>query len=372
MVVDRNRNSYFLRMVTDNKLNEFLRHKRYDLNYKHHVVFWITYFVLNVLRWTAIHDDLDGAIKTNLVEFPLHIAITYFNLYYLMPKYVYTQKYIRYGVLLAISLFVLLLIKYNVSYYIMSNGFWPNVVIDVLDGLTFEYALTNIIGEFYVVSFVTALKITLDWMRENNKLHQLEKAQLTTELKFLRSQVSPHFFFNTLNNIYSLTLEKSDKAPVVILKLSELMRYLLYSTSEPRQDLKDEMDSIQNYIDLERIRFDESLQIDISITGDLENKMIAPMLLIPLVENCFKHGANKNIGKVDICIDAKVIDNFLYFEISNTIPPNEMTNVIPVRDNGIGLSNVKKRLELGYDKADYNLDISEKNHRFHVNLKLKV
>lgn len=359
-------------MIPYNKLNTFFRHKRYDLNYKHHVVFWIIYFLFNVLRWTGLNNDLDGAIKTNLLEFPLHIAITYFNLYYLMPKYVYTQKYIRYGVFLAISLFVLLLIKYNVGYYIMSNGFWPNVVIEVLDGLTFYYAIETVIGEFYVVAFVTALKITLDWMRENDKIHMLEKAQLTTELKFLRSQVSPHFFFNTLNNIYSLTLEKSDKAPIVILKLSELMRYLLYSTNEPRQDLKDELNSIQNYIDLERIRFDDSLQIDVGISGELENKKIAPMLLIPLAENCFKHGANKNIGKVDICIDAKVIDDFLYFKISNTIPPEGIATKVPEGDHGIGLSNVKKRLELGYDQADYNLDIFEREDKFHVNLKLKV
>lgn len=359
-------------MVSDKKLNKFLRHKGDTLNYKHHVLFWVIYFVFNVLRWTGINGDFDGAIKTNLIEFPLHITITYFNLYYLMPKFIYTQKYFKYGILLILSLIILLLIKYNVTYYILSNGFWPNVHVPVLDGLTLEYALETIIGEFYVVSFVTALKITMDWMRENDKLHTLEKEQLTTELKFLRSQVSPHFFFNTLNNIYSLTLEKSDKAPIVILKLSELMRYLLYSTNQPRQGLKAELNSIQNYIDLERIRFDDSLQIDVSISGNLENKEIAPMLLIPLVENCFKHGSNKNIGNVDIDIDATVVDDFLFFKISNTIPPNEMANTTPSTDNGIGLSNVKKRLELGYDQDDYNLEISQQDNQFLVNLKLKV
>jgi LytS/YehU family sensor histidine kinase len=360
-------------MTTNNKLDQYLRNRGFDINYKHHVVFWVAYFIFNILRWTSINNDLGGAINTNLIEFPLHIAITYFNLYYLMPKFVYTKKYIQYGIFLAISLIVLLLIKYNVTHYILSNGYWPNVNIpEVIDGLTINYALETIIGEFYVIAFVTALKITLDWMRENDKLHMLEKEQLTTELKFLRSQVSPHFFFNTLNNIYSLTLEKSDKAPIVILKLSELMRYLLYSISEPRQSLKAELDCIQNYIDLERIRFDNSLEITVGISGELENKKIAPMLLIPLVENCFKHGANKNIGKVDICINAKVIDDFLYFEVSNTIPSIAINIIDSERDNGIGLSNVKKRLELGYDQAEYDLDIFEHKDKFHVKLKLKV
>lgn len=360
-------------MATENKLDQYLSNREYDVNYKHHVLFWVLYFIFNVLRWTSINDDLGGAIKTNLIEFPLHIAITYFNLYYLMPKFVYTKKYVQYGIFFTTSLFVLLLIKYNVTHYILSNGFWPNVIIpEVRDGLTINYAIETIIGEFYVVTFVTALKITLDSMREKDKLHALEKEQLTTELKFLRSQVSPHFFFNTLNNIYSLTLEKSDKAPIVILKLSEFMRYLLYSANQPRQDLKDELDSIQNYIDLERIRFDNSVQIDVAISGDLENKKIAPMLLIPLVENCFKHGANKNIGQVDINIDAKVIDNILYFTISNTISAEEITSISSDRNNGIGLSNVRKRLELGYEKADYDFEIFELDHKFHVNLKLKV
>lgn len=359
-------------MLTNSKLNEYLRDKGYDLNYKHHIVFWVVYFTFNVLRWTGLNDDFDGAIKTNLIEFPLHIAITYFNLYYLMPKYIYTQKYVRYGVFLALSLLVILLVKYEVTYLILSNGYWPHVDIDVLDGLNFKYALETVIGEFYVVSFVTALKITLDWMRENDKIHMLEKEQLTTELKFLRSQVSPHFFFNTLNNIYSLTLEKSDKAPTVILKLSEFMRYLLYSTNKPRQELKTELDSIQNYIDLERIRFDDSLRIEMAISGELEHKKIAPMLLIPLVENCFKHGANKSIGKVHICIDAKVVDDFLYFKVSNTLPTKGVSKPEFLANNGIGLSNVKKRLELGYDPKDYALDIFELEDKYRVNLKLKV
>ncbi len=240
------------------------------------------------------------------------------------------------------------------------------------DSITLNYAIITMLGELYVVAFATAIKVTNDWLRENSKLHDLEKRQLTTELKFLRSQVSPHFFFNTLNNIYSLTLEKSNKAPEVILKLSELMRYLLYATRKRKQDLKSEIDCIQNYIDLERIRFNDSLQIDVGISGDLENKMIAPMLLVPLIENCFKHGASKNIGNMRIVLDIDVDQDFLYFKVSNTIPANKENNKVATRSGGIGLSNVKKRLELGYGPEEYNLSIYEKDEMFHVDLKLKV
>jgi len=361
-------------MIKDSKLNNFLKvdtPKDYRISVKYHIIFWCLYFVFNTLRWSSIHSDFIYSLKTNLIGFPIHMALAYFNIYYLMPKYIYRRKYFSFVFYILLALGLMLLVKYNLTYYLVSPVVMPEIAPDI-SNLTFDYAIQTMLGEFYVISFVTAIKITVDRLRENSKLHDLEKRQLTTELRFLRSQVSPHFFFNTLNNIYSLTLEKSEKAPEVVLKLSELMRYLLYSTGEPRQDLKDELDNIQNYIELERIRFDDTLQIDVGISGDLENKKIAPMLLIPLVENCFKHGANKNIGNVNISIDAKVVEDFLYFKVSNTTPPNKMTNSLSTRDKGIGLSNVKKRLELGYDKGDYKLNISQQDNQFHVNLKLKV
>jgi len=361
-------------MIAENKLNDFISKsapKNYRVSYKYHILFWTLYFIFNTLRWSSIHDDLMYSLKTNLIGFPIHIALAYFNVYYLMPKFIYTKKYIRYVLYIIVALIVMLLVKFNLTYYLVSPMVMPEIAPDI-SRLTLDYAIQTMLGEFYVISFVTAIKITVDRLRENSKLHDLEKRQLTTELRFLRSQVSPHFFFNTLNNIYSLTLEKSDKAPIVVLKLSEFMRYLLYSANQPRQDLKNELDSIQNYIDLERIRFDDLLQIDVGISGNLENKKIAPMLLIPLVENCFKHGANKNIGKVDICIDAEVIDDYLYFKISNTTPPKDTRKTNATRNKGIGLSNVIKRLELGYNQTDYELDISEKNNKFQVSLKLKV
>ena len=288
-----------------------------------------------------------------------------------MPKFIFTKKYITYSFLLVASLFLMLLVKYNLTYYLVSTNVWPEGP-EVTDSLTFDYAITTMLGELYVVAFVTAIKITADWLREHSKLHELEKRQLTTELKFLKSQVSPHFFFNTLNNIYALTLEKSDKAPQMVLKLSELMRYLLYGTKNQHQPLIHEIECIQNYIELERIRFDDSVNIDINIKGNPENKTIAPMLLIPFVENCFKHGANENIGKTHIIIDIEVGDLYLNFKVSNTLPKNMEEHSLIPKNGGIGLSNVKKRLELGYDPKDYHLSIFEKDNMFNVILKLKV
>lgn len=297
--------------------------------------------------------------------------LAYLNAYYLMPKFIYTKKYFQYTVYILLALVVMLLFKYNLTYYLVSTDVMPEAN-EVIDSLTIGYAVQTMIGEVYVISFFTAIKLTVDWLRESSKLHDLEKRQLKTELRFLRSQVSPHFFFNTLNNIYSLTLEKSDQAPEVILKLSELMRYLLYATKKQRQDLTSEINCIRNYIDLERIRFDNSLKIDMNISGNLNNCKIPPMLLIPLIENCFKHGASKNIGEMKIKIDVKVDDGFMDFKVSNSIPNVNKEYVYPVKRGGIGLSNVKKRLELGYGKKDYDLQIFEENKMFNVFLKLKV
>ena len=343
---------------------------KYKVTYWHHIAFWSLYFIFNTLRWQSIHGDFMYSLKTNLIGFPIHMTLCYLNVYVLMPKFIYTRKYLLYGISILSALLIMLLVKFNLTYYLAG----PNVMPEsnrVVNSITLNYAMVTMIGEVYVISFFTAIKITVDWLREHSKLHDLEKRQLMTELRFLRSQVSPHFFFNTLNNIYSLTLTKSDKAPELVLKLSELMRYLLYATEQSKQDLKSEIDCIQNYIGLERIRSGDSLDIQMDISGRLEDKKIAPMLLVPLIENCFKHGANKSIGQTAINIAIKVKDDFLYFDVSNTIPENTASeNIVP--QGGIGLSNVKKRLELGYAKSDYDLSIFKKANRFEVSLKLRV
>ena len=345
-----------------------------DGNWKkisHHVLFWSVYFIFNTLRWSSIHNDFILSLKTNLIGFPIHMLLAYVNVYYLMPKFIYTKKYFHYVIYFLLSLFIMLLAKFNLTYYLVSTDVMPESP-EKVSSLTLDYAVQTMIGEVYVTSFFTAIKLTIDWLRESSKLHDLEKRQLKTELRFLRSQVSPHFFFNTLNNIYSLTLDKSEQAPEVILKLSELMRYLLYATKKQRQDLTSEINCIKNYIDLECIRFDDNLKMKMNISGNLDNCKIAPMLLIPLVENCFKHGASKNFGKMKIDIDLQVVDGFMNFKVSNTIPNPHKEFKYPLESGGIGLSNVKKRLELGYAKSDYELSIFEENQMFNVILKLKV
>lgn len=343
----------------------------FNITLRHHITFWTIYFLFTTFRWGSYFNDYEYAFKTTLLGFSIHMTLSYFNIYYLMPKFIFTRKYILYSLALFASLFFMLIVKFNLTYYLVSSNVWPEGPI-VTSTLTLNYGIEMMLGELYVITFVTAIKVTFDWIREHKRLVDMEKLQLETELRLLRAQVSPHFFFNTLNNIYSLTIEKSDKAPKIILKLSELMRYLLYETKQKRQSLKKEIICLQNYLDLERIRYGDQLKITMDISGDIEDKEIAPMLLLSFIENSFKHGANKNLGKVNIDINFNVIADFLHFKVSNPISMEKNNNAIKSAQGGMGIGNVKKRLELGYNKDEYSLDINNKGNEYVVNLKIKV
>ena len=141
---------------------------------------------------------------------------------------------------------------------------------------------------------------------------------LENELKYLRSQIQPHFFFNTLNNLYSLTIDKSDKAPNLILKLSDLMKYFLYETGKEYQTLENEVNHIKDYIEIERLRYDETLKIDFDIKGNTKNVMIKPLILIPLVENAFKHGARNSKTNSYINISLTSTKKYLDFKVENS------------------------------------------------------
>jgi LytS/YehU family sensor histidine kinase len=288
-----------------------------------------------------------------------------------MPYLVYKKKYFSYIIAILSALIIMMVVKFELTYYLLGHKVWPEGP-QSIDRINLTYAIDTMIGELYVITFATAIKITLDFLNENKRAADLTKIQLETELLFLKAQVSPHFFFNTLNNIYSLSVDKSDKTPKIILKLSELMRYMIYETKNGKQSLENEILCIQNYLDLERIRHDNRLEVNMAISGDIEDKKIAPILLLSFIENAFKHGVNKNIGNVKVDIKLKIKEDFLYFSISNPLPNTMISEENATTTTGIGLANVTKRLELGYKKNDYKLSIKNKNNNFVVKLKIRV
>jgi|TARA_B110000879_G_C11144554_1_gene501790 sensor histidine kinase YesM len=316
-------------------------------------------------------DDFSYSFQTNLIGFPIHMALCYTNIYVLMPSFLYSRKYSIFVLLLLASIFTMVLIKFNLTYYLVSQNVWPEGP-EVINTITVSYAIDMMIGELYVVTFVTAIKVTMDWIKEHKRVTDLEKVQLETELLFLRSQISPHFFFNTLNNIYSLAIEKSDKTAKIVLRLSELMRYLLYETKSKRQSLEKEIICIQNYLELERVRHEDLLEVNMNISGNINDKKIAPIILLSFVENAFKHGVNKNIGNVKININFIVDGDFLYFSIDNPIPKATEHKQQVISSSGIGLVNVTKRLALGYKPNEYDLKVESDESLHTVTLKIKI
>ncbi|RUT69223.1 GHKL domain-containing protein [Flavobacterium cupreum] len=345
--------------------------KLYRIQLQYHIIFWLTYFVFNTFRWGSYFNDYAYSLKTNLLGFPIHMALCYLNILILMPNLIYRKKYLLYVLSILSAIFIMVVVKFNMTYLLITHNVWPEGP-ETIDKLTLNYTIDMMMGELYVMTFVTAIKITFDFLREQKRVTDLEKSQLETELLFLKSQISPHFFFNTLNNIYSLAVEKSDKTPKIVLKLSELMRYMLYDTKNKKQSLENEILCIQNYLDLERIRNGERLEVKMSVSGDIHDKEISPIILLTFIENAFKHGVNKNTGKVTIDISFKVKENFLHFTISNPTPEITVHKDNFNKSSGIGIENVKKRLELGYNKNDYKLSFKNKKNIFVVKLVIKV
>ena len=342
----------------------------YRITGRHHFIFWLLYFLFNFLRWGSYYEDYFYSFKSNLLGFPIHMTLTYFTIYVLIPFFIYRRKYAWFALSLFCTILVMVIVKYKLTYFLISSNVWPEGP-EVTTSLNLNYVVVMMLGELYVISFVAAIKITIDWMRERQLASNLAKSQLETELRFLRSQISPHFFFNTLNNIYSLSLEKSENTPDTILKLSDLMRYLLYETKQKRQSLSKEIQFIQNYIDLERIRYNDKLDLTFEVTGNPKGLKIAPMLLIHFIENGFKHGAGKNTGKVCIAINLNINHDHLIFKMSNTLPQKDLTNKLNTT-GGIGIENVKKRLDLSYGPNGYQLNLFEAEGAYHAHLKLNL
>jgi two-component system, LytTR family, sensor kinase len=197
----------------------------------------------------------------------------------------------------------------------------------------------------------------------------LEKEKLEAELKFLKSQIHPHFLFNTLNNLYALTLKKSDKAPEMVIQLSNLLEYTLYSGKETEVQLDEELKQIRGYIDLEKLRFGNRLKTNTEIAGNVDGLLIAPLLLLPFVENSFKHGASNDLKSPFIDLIVNVEENRLIFSIRNSC--NGQSDKCEEYKEGIGLKNVKRRLELLYP-GKHSLGIIQKQDVFDVNLKLEL
>lgn len=225
--------------------------------------------------------------------------------------------------------------------------------------------------EFLQLVIVTAIPLSLKFMRRYYRLqdekNNLEKLNTNLELNFLKAQLNPHFLFNSLNNIYSLALHKSDKAPEMLIKLSDLMRYMLYECNVEKSSLDKEIAFMKNYIELEKIRHGEDAEIQFEVEGNTMHKSIPPLLLIPFVENAFKHGVNAQMGKSWVKFHLTLTETGLRFTGENNKPFNGAA--VLKNSGGIGIENARKRLELSYPHK-FSLDINNTNETYKVSVEI--
>lgn len=337
--------------------------RKFGFKLKHHILFWLIYFLLNVIRWGAYYDDYTYSLKSNLIEFSLHIAFVYLNIFILIPKYILKSKYISY-----ISIIVLCL---GLIYTIKTSLIYALIFKDMLPEANFRYQpfginhiISEFVGELYVLALVSSIYLTLNWLKEREKNKSLNEIQLKMQLKNLESQIQPHFFFNTLNNLYSLSISKSELVPNTIIRLSKLMKFVLYDVKDNNYiPLEKEFEYIQNYIDIQKLRF-ENIEVITNINSDIEGIQVPPMIFITFVENAFKHGGYKGILKIKINCEVDK-NNYLTFEIIN----NFTKSLIETFQKGIGIENITNRLKLLYQN-DYEFMHQSKLNYYIIKLKI--
>lgn len=324
-----------------------------------HVLFWM--IIVTYFAWGFGLDVHPKQSFINAMFFlPGHFIMVYTLLYFLVPKYLLQQRfgYFFLGLLLTVTLCALYIILAQLS---VNNN--PS-----LSGANITVG-RNILPFIHVGAIAASIKLLKYWYFQRKKTIKAEQEKTIAELKLLKAQLHPHFLFNTLNNLYSHTLEASPKSPEIVMKLSGLLRFMIYESNSARIPLKKEIELLQNYISLEQLRYGERLEISVSISGPTDKYQIAPLLLLPFLENAFKHGTSKQIDQCWISLNLSIDENKMHFNLVNSIDPDLENDLIKL--GGLGLQNVLKRLELLY-KNEFKLETVKLEEVFIVTLDLNL
>lgn len=317
--------------------------------------------------------DLYTTFLTGLFSLPVVMSAVYFNMYFIVSRYLLTKKYKLFFILFLLSAIVFTIFLRIELYYIVVPTLYSAEIVDSYYTVGFfriSYLFSHFVSIYMVVVGAAFIKLLIQWYNSKHQNELLARENLETELKFLRAQVHPHFLFNTLNNLYALTLKKSDKAPETVLKLSELLDFMLYDCNTFKINLEKELRLVKSYIDLEKLRYDDSLSVRFDIYGDISKIEIAPLIILPFVENCFKHGISEQPGNSWIKISLDVNNKSLLFLAENSKSPGSKEDDKGYKE-GIGIENVKRRLQLLYP-GKYKLEIKNDNHIYSVKLELMV
>jgi two-component system, LytTR family, sensor histidine kinase AlgZ len=332
-----------------------------------HLLFWCIYLSFNIYQASFFsqqrgYDWSKGLMFTG-VQFAFTFLVAYLNYFLFLPRFLKHKKFWRYLLEFIVPFAVLVALRVYLQRYMVTDSpraefFYSHMYILQVAAIT-----------LFITVFVGMLRFAVDWFELEARKREIENEKLYAELNFLRAQINPHFLFNTLNNLYYLAYSKSDNTTEVISRLSQMMRYMIYESNHEKVLLSKEIEYMQNYISLEQLRLNNEVPIDFKIEGETENIWIAPLILITFLENAFKHGVNGKASEAWVNILVRLQGKHLTYRVENSKLP-------AARDtkegkSGIGLQNVKRRLELSYP-GQYTLKADEIADRYSVQLDITL
>lgn len=354
--------SFFTRFA----LSDDFRHR-----FARHFVFWLWAWCIQGLLYGFIYMRQPNAFVISfgeaLIYLPMHMFLSYSIMYWVLPRFMYRGRYWT-GLFAVMVLIIVTAILSPVISQLAINPFRELVGYDVKIENFFYSFLGGLRGSLTVSGFAVAIKLLKQWYVKKAEAEQLEREKLRAELELLKGHLHPHFMFNTLNSIYSMALKNAAQTPDAILKLSNLMRYMITECQQPAIDLVKEIQILTTYMELEKSRLGERLDQAWDIKGDIGNQKIAPLLLLPFIENSFKHGAYVTTEQGWLSMEIAVAGSELTFRLINGKAAGAGSNG---HDPGTGLNNVKKRLALLYPES-HELRITEDDETYIVLLKLSL
>ena len=342
-----------------------------------HTGFWICLILFFLIIYGPVFNNYPWLFLSSMIMLPFTITIVYFINYVLLPRFLKEKKYFKLGSYIFLLLLVVPLIPRIIVMMLTSEAvvfsdiFHPNLIPflkTVIFPNLFDYNLLPFYFETGLITFIAlTIKLLKDKKLETEEKNILEQQKLKAELLALRTQLNAHFLFNTLNNLYGLAIKKSDLVPKGILMLSEMLNFVLYECTPVTYPLNKELDFINNYIELEKLRYGKRLKISIEKDIEYSGKEITPLLLFPFVENSFKHGASKVVNDAWIKIRIKLTANELLFEVENNKALNDQS--ASKKNGGVGLENMRRRLDILYANR-HTLTIKSDENTFYICLKI--
>lgn len=350
-------------------MNKFLFHTALRYRLSRHIAF----FVLVVLIFTLVLYGRNGGqhfvplLYLTFINALIFLGYGYLTLFVLIPTFLHDKKFVLFGISFLGLGFFLSTLKLSISDFIFYSSISPEFI-GSTGMLNVRFIMINTKDMSFIVALFVIVKFTKDWLIAQNQHNDLQKTYSELNLRLLQSRFEPHFLFNTLNNLYALSLSNQDKTLDVIRKLRRVLQFSITDAQQIKVPVSGEYEMIEDFIQIEQIRYGSRLQIKSSVTGSCGNLMIAPFLLFTLVENCFKHGSSTDAVQPWIILALTCENSRICFETRNSIP-KKYHPAVTIQEKG--LSNLRKRLEIIYPKK-YSLTLKEEPQEFLVKLELDL